>query len=259
MLGKLLKYELKNTFKFLSIFYVLAITFSLLTRLFLNIGNSTVTLVIGEIFRGAAISMMFSILINNLMRFWVRFRQNLYGDEGYLTHTLPIEKKTLYLSKFITALTTLFTSMLVIALSAVITFYTKELFEYLKILIEGFDISPALIVLAIFLILFLQFSNILQTGITGIILGHRSNNAKIGFSVLFGFAGYVATQALILLSVFITALFNDKIMDMFISNAMPDMVTLKTVVIICIILYCLVIAALCTINIMFLKKGVDID
>ena len=48
------------------------------------------------------------ILINNLMRTWVRFRHNLYGDESYLTHTLPVERKTIYLSKFITSIILVF-------------------------------------------------------------------------------------------------------------------------------------------------------
>ena len=40
-----------------------------------------------------------NIILNNLMRLWARFKNNFYGDESYLTHTLPINKKTLYLSK----------------------------------------------------------------------------------------------------------------------------------------------------------------
>ena len=42
MLRKLLKYDLKNTFKLLSVFYVLAIFFAILTRIFLSIENSFV-------------------------------------------------------------------------------------------------------------------------------------------------------------------------------------------------------------------------
>ena len=102
MLKKLLKYELASIFKFLIIFYSLALFFALLSRIFLNIENSFIMYVIGEICRGASISMMFSIIINNLMRLWVRFKNNLYGDESYLTHTLPVSKKTIFFSsKFI--------------------------------------------------------------------------------------------------------------------------------------------------------------
>lgn len=44
--------------------------------------------------------MIVSSLINGLMRSWVRFITNIYKDESYLTHTLTIEKKDIYLSKF---------------------------------------------------------------------------------------------------------------------------------------------------------------
>ena len=123
MLKKLLKYDLKNMFKFLVIFYVIALFFAILTRIFLNIENSLVMKIIGQVCSGVTISMIFNILINNLMRSWIRFKQNLYGDESYLTHTLPIEKKTLYLSKIITAIITMFVSIVVIGLTLFIAYF----------------------------------------------------------------------------------------------------------------------------------------
>ena len=132
MLGKLLKYDLKNIFKFLAIFYSLALFFATLTRIFFSIENSLVMNIIAQICSGTAISMMFSILINNLMRMWVRFKHNLYGDESYLTHTLPVKKHTLYLSKSIVAVITLFTSVVVIGGTLFIAYYSKENIEILK-------------------------------------------------------------------------------------------------------------------------------
>ena len=117
MLTKLLKYDIKTINKVLIIFYGLSIFFSVLTRIFFMIDNSVIMNVIAHICSGATISMIFNILINNLMRLWVRFKQNLYGDEAYLTHTLPVTKKQLYLSKFIISITSLLISVLVIFLS----------------------------------------------------------------------------------------------------------------------------------------------
>ena len=126
MLKKLLKYDLESIFKFIVIFYSLSLFFGVLTRIFLNINGSFIMNIIGQISSGATISMMVSILINNLMRLWVRFKNNFYGDESYLTHTLPVEKKTLYLSKILTAIITLFTSILVITLTLFVAYYSKE-------------------------------------------------------------------------------------------------------------------------------------
>ena len=80
MLKKLLKYDLKDMFKFLIIFYSLGIFFAILTRIFLGIENSFIMNIIGQISSGVTISMIFNILINNLMRIWVRFKNSFYND-----------------------------------------------------------------------------------------------------------------------------------------------------------------------------------
>ena len=110
MLRKLLKYDLKSIFKVLIIFYILAMLFGVLTRVFFSFENSLMLQILGEIAQGAAISMMCSTLINNIMRMWVRFKAHFYSDESYLTHTLPVEKSTHYLSKILTTIINLFTS-----------------------------------------------------------------------------------------------------------------------------------------------------
>ena len=99
MLGKLLKYDLKWIYKVVGVFYILAIIFSVAGRLLKNIENSVIFSVISQITIGIAISMMASSLINCIMRLWARFIKNLYKDESYLTHTLPVKKKTIYTSK----------------------------------------------------------------------------------------------------------------------------------------------------------------
>ena len=47
MLKKLLKYDLENIYKFLIIFYSLAIFFGMLTRVFLEIENSFIMKILG--------------------------------------------------------------------------------------------------------------------------------------------------------------------------------------------------------------------
>ena len=81
MLNKLLKYDLQYNFKVVSVFYILSIFFAILTRIFLNIENSFIMNIIGKICSGVTISMIFNIIINNIMRLWARFRNNLYKDE----------------------------------------------------------------------------------------------------------------------------------------------------------------------------------
>lgn len=263
MLKKLLKYELPGIFKFLSIFYVLSLLFSILTRLFLGIENSLVALIIGEIFRGAAISMMFSILINNFMRIWVRFRQNLYGDEAYLTHTLPVQKQTVYACKMVTALITMLVSLLVIFSSLLIMLCTGSFMEALKTVIqsviENFNGNIWLLAAAFVLILFLEFVYILQSGFTGLILGHQKSNQKIGCSVLFGFLFYLAGQLVVLLAMGILALCSQEFKALLLSNRMPGLKTISLVLWVCALVYGILIVVGWVANARWLKNGVDVE
>lgn len=263
MLKKLLKYDLKNIFKFLIIFYILALFFGILTRIFLNIENSLVMNIIGEVCRGASISMMFSILINNLMRMWVRFKENLYGDESYLTHTLPIEKKTLYLSKAITAIITLFVSVIVIGLTLFIIYYSKENLEIIKnvlfSLADAYNSSIIKILLAVLLVFFLEFANILQAGYTGIILGHKKNNLKVGYSVLFGFIVYIITQIFVLLIIFIVGIFNKDIMNLFVTKTIINIDMIKLALYMAFLIYTATLFIGYFVNVKLFKKGVNVE
>ena len=263
MLRKLLKYDLSNIFKFLFIFYSLSLFFGLLTRIFLNIENSFILNIIGQICSGVTISMIFNILINNLMRLWIRFKNNFYGDESYLTHTLPVDKKTLYLSKILTAIITLFTSVIVITLTLLIAYYSKENIEILKnILLPVTDIynsSIIKILLAFLFIFFLEFANALQSGYTGMILGHKMNNGKIGYSVLFGFGAYMVTQIFALLIIFIVALFNKDIMNLFFTNQIINVDMIKVIIYMAIVIYIITLILGYIINLKLFKKGVNVD
>lgn len=263
MLKKLLRYDLENVFKVLKIFYILALFFSILTRLFLSIDNSFIMSIIGKICTGVTISMICNILINNLMRLWFRFKNNFYGDESYLTHTLPINKKTLYLSKVITSVITLFVSILVIGLSLFVAYYSKENIEILKgILLPLADTYGSTIIkilLAALFVFFLEFANVLQTGYTGIILGHRMNTSKIGFSILFGFSTYIVTQMFALLMMFIIALFNKNIMNLFYTVEMIDVGIIKVVILMAVIIYIIILVLCYFINLKLFSKGVNVD
>ena len=263
MLKKLLKHDLKSIFKFLMIFYSLALFFALLTRIFLNIENSFVINIIGQICSGVSISMMVNILVNNLMRLWVRFKQNLYGDESYLTHTLPIDKKTLYLSKILTAVITLFTSVLVIGLTLFIAYYSKANLELLKNILlpvtDIYEVSIIQILLVFLFIFFLEFANALQAGFAGIILGHKMNNAKTGYSVIFGFISYMAIQVFTLVTMFILSIFNSDLMNLFITNEIINIEMIKTIIYLAIAIYSVSFIVVYIVNLKLFKKGVNVD
>lgn len=263
MLKKLLKYDLKDIYKILLIFYSLAIVFSLLTRILYNIENSTIFNIIADVSSGVTIAMIFNILINNIMRVWVRFKNNIYNDEAYLTHTLPISKNNIYLSKFLTIVITMFTSIIIIILTLFIAYYKKDNMEILKNLLTPlvsiYDSTIISLLANIFIVFFLQFTTMIQTGISGLILGHKHNKHKMAYSLIYGFGIYFILQIISLLTLFILGIFNQNIMNLFMSNNLESPEILKYIMYIAIILYIIYIIILYILNIKLFKKGVNID
>ena len=263
MLKKLLKYDLKDMFKLLIIFYSIGIFFSILTRIFLGIENSFIMNIIGQICSGVTISMIFNILINNMMRIWVRFKNNFYNDESYLTHTLPVEKKNLYLSKILATFITVFTSTFVIMIMLFIAYYSKENIALLKNILlpmtDVYNTTLVKIILAFFLVFFLELFNGLQIGFTGIILGHKMNSGKIGLSVLFGFFSYMATQVFALIIIYVVALFNDNIMNLFRTVELINVETIKIIIYLAIIIYTVTLIVIYFVNQYLFKKGVNVE
>ena len=263
MLTKLLKYELKSIFKFLIIFYSIAILFATLTRLFFMIDNSVIMNIIAQICNGVTISMIFNILINNIMRLWVRFKNNFYGDEAYLTHTLPVKKNCLYQAKFLTAFITMFVSILVIGVTLFIAYYSKEnikiLMDFLLPVAELYNSSVVGIIIAFLFIVFLELANTVQIGFTGIVLGHRMQNMKLGASVLFGFISYIVMQVVVLILMFIVALFIPDLMNLFYTTEMINLEMIKLIIYLAIGIYSMTLVIGYIVNIKLFNKGVNVE
>ncbi len=262
MLLKVLKYDLKFTYKNLIIFYSLSLFFALLGRICGLFDNSGIMLILSKINNGIAVSMLVSVLINNLMRVWARLVLNFYKDESYLTHTLPVKKSTLYLSKVLCGLITMLTSTIVIAASLLICYYSKENIELLKnslnIVANLYESSITNLLLQVFTLLFLEFTFILLTGYIGIILGHKSNNNKMLKSCLYGFLTYMALSIIILLVVYVSGLFNSDIMNIFTSTTFT-LTTFKSILLIVMITYTVLIIIEYIVGLKTVESGVNID
>ena len=257
MLKKLLKYDLKWSYKALTIFYILSIIFAMLTRIFLNIQEGILFSIIGKIMQGITITLLINILINNILRIWARTIKNFYSDEAYLTHTLPIKKETLFLSKVLTTIITLLTSTLVIVISLLICYYSKENIEIIKNILNQINITNTTIITSI-IIFYLEMLFLILTGITAIILGYKQNNNKLLKSILFGLIIYFIMQTLILVIIFVIGLFNKEIMDLFkTNNITPNL--LKQMLSLSIIIYIVYNIILYIIGNNNFKKGVNID
>jgi len=264
MLTKLLKYDLKYMIKNMSVFYIFSIFFAITTRILFSVKQTVIIDIIGQISVGTMFSMLASVLINTLMRSWIRFRDSIYKDEAYLTHTLPVTKKDIYNSKFLQTLIFFIVGFVVIVLSLLIVYYTKDRWIALKTMINsitsGLNINAVLFVLSMIGIIFLEIFNAIQSGFFGIILGHKKNNNKIGYSVLFGFLEYMISQTMVLILMFIVGLFDGNIMELFKNNnILLNSNTLKLIIILTTILYLLIIYFMSVICKKELDKGVNIE
>lgn len=262
MLGKLLKYDLKWIYKLVIVFYALAFIFSLFSRMFLSIGNSLLWSILSKISSGIAVSMLVSSIINTLMRSWVRFVRNIYKDEGYLTNTLPVSKRDIYLSKVLSSIIIMLTTTIVIITCLFICYYSKENIDILKKVLEitasSYNTSVIKLILTIGMIFFLELTFILLVGYTGIIIGHSSNNNKIVKSIIWAFGMYIFTQLITIGLIYIIGLFNKDIMNIITTNIV-SIKGIKNILVGGIVMYIIYNIIYYFIGKRELEKGINID
>ena len=167
MLKKLIKYDFCWVIKNILVFEILGLGCAVIGRLFSLIPNSLIFDLISKICNGTALSLLISAIINAIMRSWARLTVNLYKDESYLTHTLPVDKKTHYLSKVITMLSSIVLTFIILFIGLIIMYYSKETFEIIKsslnIISDTLNSSVAAFIFIIaFLILLWIFVIIIQ-------------------------------------------------------------------------------------------------
>lgn len=262
MLNKLLKYDLKWVYKPLIVFYILALIFSLFVRIVESFESTLILLIIDKVCCGVVISMSISILINCFMRNWVRFIKNIYKDESYLTHTLPVSKNRIFLSKVLTSVITLLTSVIIIVICFAISSLNKDTWLLLKESLESsavyFDSSVFSLILVMMTTIFFEFLFMMLSGILGIIIGHKSNNLKIVKSVLIGFGIYTLLSILSVGILYILGLVNSDVMNIF-NSILVSSNALKTMMIIGIVIYAIYNMGIYCAGSILLNKGVDVD
>lgn len=263
MLGKLVKYDLKWIYKVVVVFYALTFIFSGIGRALKFIDNSIVFSFVSGISITIAISMMVSSLINCIMRLWARFVRNVYKDESYLTHTLPVSKNKIYIAKVLSAIVTLFTTFVVIIVCLFICFYSKTNIEILKNALElaasTYDITVIGLILLICLVMFLEVLFVVLIGYAAIILGYQSNKNKMINTIVLGIAFYLSTQTATLLFVFLLGLINSNIMNLINTTDIVNIDAIKSVMSIGIVIYMIYIVFYFFLGKKSFEKGVNVE
>lgn len=214
MLLNLIKYDLKFILKTVLIYSILLLASAILHNLTSydytpTFFNEADQLVGGEpdapviiqflhtVFYNAVIAMLIALTLNAIIRIWARFKLSVYGDEAYLTHTLPISRNSLWLSKFLSAIITIIIVISVTTLTCAILSLTTTG----KSLISTFGVIETTNFIFYPVYIFAIFSELLimtTCGLSGIIIGYRTNNNRGLRAIISGFIIYIFSALLLL-------------------------------------------------------------
>lgn len=201
MIKKLLKYDLKKMTRILIYIYIIAVGLAGITRL-INIGkNIQAIAIIGYVFSSLTYSALASILVNTFVQILRVFVVNFYKDESYLTHTLPVKKSQLLLSKYLSSLIVIVFSVAVCVISLFIMFYSNTLFltirNFVQATVSGFNMPVWLFVGLVILVVFSQICAIISMAFAAVIKANTYNHKRVIKGLLwfavFYFGSIIAT------------------------------------------------------------------
>lgn len=261
MLKKLMKYDIYKMIKVLLVFYIASIICASISRIFVDLGKSMAFFkIMGIIFSSLEYTIIGNIIVNTFVRIILRFNMNFYKDESYLTHTLPVSKSKLLLSKYLSALVVIISSVFVTVVSLLIMFYSKQNMEFISTILNttlNGNISVLLIVILTIICLMLEICAIMSMSFAGIVIGNRYNQKRALKSLLWIFIFYMCCTIDTALTIIIVSLISGNLTNLF-SNTMTSSMLLM-VLIVGILIYALYAILLYFIAKWQFEKGVNVD
>lgn len=205
MIVKLMKYDVKKMFWVLPYIYVAAIVLSGVARIINIYKDAQFMFILGQIVSGIVYGCIGSILVNTFVQTIKVFYSNLYGDEGYLTHTLPVKKDQILIAKFLSALIVILASVAVCVVCFIILFYSKSNMEMLKIslsvVVSAFDMSIQAFVALIVFIIFAEVCWLLAMVFFAIVKANTYNSKRVSKGMLWFVIYYLSASLITLLTV----------------------------------------------------------
>ena len=183
MLGKLLKKDLNRNMRWLWILFVATIAVSIITRICKELGQNIVLFkVLGIIFDSVFYALIVNVILQPFLRNFLNFTKSLYGDESYLTHTLPVTKNQIINAKFFTAVIEISLGFIVLVASLLIMFYTPTFFDSLALILSFMIVGQFSIgwVVSLFVVLVLvEFLMFIAIIFYSIVLAYRSKENRV--------------------------------------------------------------------------------
>ncbi|MFR4352084.1 MAG: hypothetical protein ACLT3H_10505 [Roseburia sp.] len=204
MLGKLFKYEFKNTYKIMLTIYAVLGAVTLFGSLLLASAASPVSLAMNNAILSLATAAfiimytlaVFALFIITYVYVCTNFYKTMFSNQGYLTHTLPVSTISIFHVKLLTSLVWLIGSVALLLLSVFLLIFGATRGELLTDLfsmnlaelhrefttVMGMNLPQFVNILMIFMI-FGCLSSLLMI-FASICIGQLFNQNKIVFSIV---------------------------------------------------------------------------
>ncbi len=211
MLGKLMKYEWKATWKLLIPLNLFIVVMSILAYVTVQLdffsSDSDLVQMTGMLLIMTYVLSMFVISVVTVIYLIYRFYTSVYGEEGYLLHTLPVDKHHIIVSKAVVSVLWIILNLFLIYLSVLFLISTQE--RFVETLTEGFEfymdavnnynkVSAFEVVMTLIASFFALLARVLK--ITACVsLGQLSSNHKVLSAIGFYYAIYVVQRMFTLL------------------------------------------------------------
>lgn len=220
MLGKLMKYEWQSTWKLLlpANLLIIVMTFFACMTIRLNLGDIDND---GVVFSAVMILVtyvgsMFVVMIGTAIYLIYRFYTSTYGDQGYLLHTLPVDKHHIIIAKVIVSAAWVLLSSFLMYLSVLFIFASEEgvipeLIDSMEVLAEEIGGRPSFLagVMTVVAFIISVLARVLK--VTACLsLGQLSANHKLLMSFAFYFGIYFLQQMISSFYYFFLGLINRK-------------------------------------------------
>lgn len=189
MLGKLLKYDFKNLYKTLLPIYLITVVITVLTVILNNLSDTSNLFSTLNGLMMLSYTIILMVLVIGTFFLSIRdFYLDFATERGYLINTLPVKKSAIISSKFITSVTTMISSLVVIFISILIlvigngewTTFANSFANFFK------DIPGDAVVMLILMtvLMIVAYISGLAVCFLSIALGQLKNTNKLGFSFL---------------------------------------------------------------------------
>ena len=189
MLGKLLKYDFKNLYKTLLPIYLITLVITILTVILNNLSDtSNLFSTLNGLMVLSYVVILMVLVIGTFFLSIRDFYLDFASERGYLTNTLPVKKSTIITSKFITSVTTMISSLIVMFISILILVIGNGEWTTFANSVANFfrDIPTDAVIMLILMTILMIVAYIsgLAVCYLSIALGQLKNTNKLGYSFI---------------------------------------------------------------------------